>query len=904
MNPWDKTLDLIEAQDYERLAEFLNALSDADRRTVAEQMPDQLARRLGGTSRWEVMVRLGEMTTGYRLAGAACMGGAAQVTAWLNRRELRQVRNQEADTAMVMSVLRHRPEAWRQDLAVRLVKRLRPPAGSTGRRLQGTPGWELAAALIVQTGVVPPESDAFVAAWTWRVMARRRENGGRPVLGDDPLLDHLLPHLFRAQGVADALAADEDESRRQQREASRYETLGGTAPDPQSGLSITGELVTLAATGRLPRQALVDGCASRFLTGGEADEIAPFVTLWRQLETTVAEIPVLDFVRLLPSGSSPLTQLALDELRRAATAGALPDELFAEAIGALAFRPEKKYVAAAVKWLAAAPPSRGGGAAAALAHVFNADVQALWDRAVRLAVKLAPHADQAARDTIREAAGRLPDELRERLAAAYGTIPAATQPEPPTVTKLTAPPPPLLAPPLASAAEVLNELIDLRWPEEPSQIERILAALVELAHRDREEIVAQLTPSWRGTWVHPESHAYSSNDRTTHALLSRCVLALTFPGRSRQLTTALAKRADPALAFLDVLPHRLVLRRLREIIYLFERGATIPVLLATPTTATGHVAPTTLIERMERLGDAEPLEADFQQALLRLPRQVDETLLVRAEKLPTKAGRRLADWLRDGGLPDPEVHCEVGRPGSHHPDFPHGIRASVTPPDDLPDWLHELCSAQPANGYAAYPDDVVWWPAIMPSHREVVATYMVQVLPWLAKRSGSPVNATVVNATVALAHGDGPVGKATAVTIAACLAHPRPAQRAAAADALTILAARGQLPAADLGWAIAHLVRADTVPLKRITAALADLTTAGAHTEMWQALTTAVPLLLPTAPGEKTRSGLGEFLSVAVQAAVLAGARGEIPGLAELAARKGSSLVLQEARRLHRAITP
>ncbi|SDL74649.1 DUF6493 family protein [Nonomuraea jiangxiensis] len=896
MTPWDEVLERIEAEDDQRLAEFLNGLGDADRRMVAGQLAGHLATRLGGASRRQVMTRPGEPVTGYRLAGAACLGGAAQVAAWLNRRELRRVRDEAADAALVMSVLRRRPPEWRQDLAVRLVQRLRPPAGGIWRRLRGEPGWQLAAALVIETGVAPPESDAFVAGWAWRAAARHRENGGRPVLDGDPLLDHLLPRLFQAQGVAEALVADEDESRRQQREASP----GGPAHDPRSCLSIAGELAALAAAGRLPRRTLVDGCASRFLVGGEDAEIAPFVTLWRLLETSVAEIPVLDFVRLLPSADSPLVRLVVDELRRAEAAGALPDALFAEAVGALAFRPERKYVTAAIQWLAAVSPSRGGGAVAALAHVFDGDLPALWDPAVRLAVKLAPHADEAARDTIREAAGRLPDEPRERLAAAYGTVPAATQPEPPAAAKLIAPPPPVLAPPLTSAAELAAELTGLRWPEDPSQYERILAAMVELAHRDREEVVALLAPMWRGHWGHPDNplpHAYLSNDRTTHALLSRCVLALAYPDYSRRLTTALAERADPAYPD-AVLPHRLVLRRIREIIHLFERGATLPVLLATPTAATGHLDPETLLDRMERLGDVEPLEADFQQALLRLPRQVDTALLVRAEKLPTRAGRRLADWLRDGGLPDPEVRCEVGQPYGINPDFTLGVWASTAAPDGLPDWLRELCSARPANGYAAYPDDVVWWPAILPSHRELVAAYMVQVLPWLARRGGSRVDAVV-----ALAHGEGPVGRATAVSIAACLAHPRPVQRAAAADALTVLAVRGQLPAADLGWAVAHLVRVGAVSLRQITAALADLVAAGAHAEVCRALTTAVPLLLPAA-GEKTRSGLGELLSVAVQAAVLTGTRAEIPGLAELAARKGSSLVLQEARRLHRTISP
>ncbi|TYB51103.1 hypothetical protein FXF51_53995 [Nonomuraea sp. PA05] len=916
MNPWDEVLGRITSRDEAGLAEYLTGLDDADRRTVAAQVPGHLTARLDGASRWQIRERLGGLATGYRLAGAACMSGAAQVAAWLSRRELREVRDPAADAALVMSVLRHRPEAWRRDLAARLVRRVRPPAGPEWMRLRDAPGWELAAALVIETGVEPPESDGFVACWAWRMAARHRLDGGRPVLGDDPLLDRLLPRLFSAQGVADALIADEEESRRQQREATRLsgrpdgsapdrlsgrpdgsapDHLGGLARDHSgglasgTGLSIIGELVALAGAGRVPREALVGGCASRFMAGGEAAGIMPFVTLWRLLETSVAEIPVLDFVRLLPSGASPFVQLALDELRRAEAAGALDDELFAEAIGALVFRPEKKYVTAAVRWLAAAPPSRGGTAVAALAQVLEADLPALRDRAVRLAVKLAPHADEAARDAVREAAARLPEEARERLATAYGPLADVAPPEPLAVAALTAPSLPRLAQPLASAAELAAEFLMLYWPEEPGQYERIMAGLVELSHREREAVVTLLAPHWRGFYGHPDNPmgaAYASNDRTTRDLLHRCVLALVYPDYSRRLTAAIAERQEP-YEQREVLPQAIVLRRLREIIHLFEREETIPVLLATPTAATGHVDPETLLDRMERLGDAEPLDADFWQALLRLPREVDEALIVRAEKLPTDAGRRLAVWLRDGALPGPAVRNEPGRPCGAGPG---------PAPGGLPGWLSELCSVRFDNARCSYPDEIAWWPTIMPSHREVVAKYLVQCLSWLSESSGARAEALVT-----LAHGDGPVGRATALAIAAFLGHPRPAQRAAAAQALAVLAVRGQFPADDFGWAIAHLIQDGGLSLKRIAASLADLVDDGAHAEVWRAFATALPPLLPKT-GDRACAGLGEFLSVAVRAAVLAGARGEVPGLAELAGRKGSSRVLQEARRLHKTI--
>ncbi|QYC39006.1 hypothetical protein Nocox_06895 [Nonomuraea coxensis DSM 45129] len=142
------------------------------------------------------------------------------------------------------------------------------------------PGWDLAAALVADTGLEPPDGDAFVVGWLWR--PARRWPGDGLGLDGDPLLDTLLPRLFRTQGVAEPLE--------------------------RSGAA--GELAALARAGRVPRATLVAGCVSRFLTGGTDAETRPFVRLWRLLEPEPAEVPVLDLVRLLPSAGTSLAELA------------------------------------------------------------------------------------------------------------------------------------------------------------------------------------------------------------------------------------------------------------------------------------------------------------------------------------------------------------------------------------------------------------------------------------------------------------------------------------------------------------------------------------------------------------------------------------------------------------------
>ncbi|NUW41993.1 DUF7825 domain-containing protein [Nonomuraea rhodomycinica] len=874
MNVVQEVLGRIEAGSVADLATYLNGLGDDDKRMVARHLPTHLGERR--RSGFEAERRVRELALSYRLAGAACLGGAGQVADWLNRRELLWV-EPEANAAHVMSVLSDRPQEWRRDLAVRLVQRLRPTTGSTWRRIQALGNWDLAAALVIETGTEPPENDAFVSGWVLRNAERQRLHRNL-VLADDRLLDHMLPRLFQAQGVAGGLTWDREWG---------------------EGRTILGQLVAMAATGRVPRQVLLDGCVSRFLAGADAAEAAPFITLWRELEPEVAEIPVADFARMLPSASSPVVQLALEELHRAESR--LDGELFAEAVQALAYRPEKKYMAAAVKWIAAASPSRGALAVAALAPVFHVDTPSLRERAVRVAVKLAPHAAAPDREAIREAAAWLPADLRERVAAAFGAV-EEIQPERLGAAPLTATPLPALAPPITSVEELAAELATPLWPEVPAQFERILAALVRLTHLDRGAVVTGLQSWWQTNWQHPfDAHPYvygiSGFDEDIRSLLMRCVLAVVSPDDSRALTAALneSSRRWPSS---EPAPQRFVQRRFREVMSLFERGESVPVLLATPTSPTGHVDAATLLTRMEELGGTEPLECDFLQALLRLPRHIDPALVARAEKLPSQAGRRLTACLRDGGLPEPVVTWELlafDRP-AHYPQSLQEAHAGLAPPEGVSEQLAELWTLHPKPGYPPFSRHMVWWPSVMPSHREAVAAHVLACLPWIMDSTDGQVGAVA-----ALAHGDGPAGIATAGAIVIGMGHQHSAQRAYAADAIITLAAHGELPAADLGRALGHMIRGEQVKLNRVTGVLDEVTSAGAHAEVWAALAEAIPLLLP-GPGEKARAGLGELLKVAVRAAELSEARGDTPRLAELAARKGSSQLLHQARRLYEVI--
>ena len=117
-------------------------------------------------------------------------------------------------------------------------------------------------------------------------------------------------------------------------------------------------------------------------------------------------------------------------------------------------------------------------------------------------------------------------------------------------------------------------------------------------------------------------------------------------------------------------PHRFLLRRCAEVLAALKEDRLPSTLLATPTHDTGHLDPAEFLTRLEAVeaAGAEPLPADFQQALLRLPRTAGPEIVARAARLTSEAGRRAARWLADGPA-DPETgvrwkHDEDMRPDS------------------------------------------------------------------------------------------------------------------------------------------------------------------------------------------------------------------------------------------------
>nr|WP_062331708.1 DUF6493 family protein [Herbidospora sakaeratensis] len=856
----------------------IEALDAAGRKELLAELTARL--RLFGE--WRFATDHRHEVTGLRLAGALCHGGAGQVATWLNRRELREPDDPWADATVIAGALRGRPLDWRADLARRLTAALRAPreANWTWRRADGgPPGFALARTMLLETGA-EPEGDAFVVCWAWHAF----------VTGDlknDPIAETMVPRLFDTEGASAPFR-------------NSWESPATT--------KFIDRLLAETKKGRFDRSMILDGTIGRFLIGGDLRNLVMFVELRRRFEPGLDEMPARDLVRCLPASPANVADLAVEELRALDLAGRLDADLFGEAVGALALRAEKKHIAAALKWISEtfkvtkADPVRAEGALLALADVFSAETPATRARAIRLAVKLGAVGDTA-RAAVADAAARLSADEREPLAAAFGVTDPAEEEVFTGVPLVSAPP---LPPPIRTVPELVIELKDVQRSDDPDASERIMAALVELSHHDRDAMAADLKADFEPTaWEFfrnighvPDNSGWLLfwaaaliGDHADEAFLARArkLLGLNPSFLQRIKEMALPPR-DPHRSRRT--PHaRLFRQRVTEIVHMAAQGETRPCLLATPTLPGHLVDPETLLARLEALGDREPLPADLTQALLRLPREVDASVADRAEKIGGHGGRMLAEWVRDGGLPDPIVEWTV-KAINRHGWIDRRPVVTMDPGRRLPDHIDALVTLSPDDDYDYWiqPRDI--WVGTLPGHPEATAAFLLRWICAWAEQS-DPAGEAVIPLAVA----PGPVGPVVAATVVAAMGHQRAVQRSAAGEAFLALAGRPDFPAEGVGDAIRRLVTGDILKLNRITEVLGQSADAGAHAAVWEVLSIALPGLLPD-EGAKPRSGLGDLLGVAVKAARVCGAKGKVPGLAELAARKGSSRVNMEARSL------
>jgi Family of unknown function (DUF6493) len=885
---WPALEKLLDAGDASGVHIAVRDLDDKQRRALARPLQDY--EKLW----WSATSGRGHDSTAaaMKIAGAGCLPGASAVAAWLGRFG----RHWGEGNRAVLEVLRARPTALREEVALRL---------GNLRGLSDSLLGDLAVALVADTGVEPPATNSFAIAWLWTFGFR----WGHPLIGllrEDPLLPHAHRLLFEPDDVGRLLQ-------------------NPRLPDWPAALA------TLVDEGRLDRAVIIDACLGRLLRGGTPTQLRTYLQIYHALQVSLDEATTRtrDLLPLLPDSVSTVAGLAQAELRRIDEAGRLATETLAQASQATLFRPEKKLAAAQLSWLEAVikrSPDRAPELLPALTVAFGHPAPEVQQKAVALLSRHARHLSAQARAQAAEAADGLPDDLRRRLAGVLGEVPgeaagaeAASAEAPPGFA-----PPPFTAAsvpaPIGSPAELAEEVAAILEAAREAVIqgnaggvdavalERALAGLVALTHADRAGVAAALAPV-RGRWkAEPGPPGRDSGKWPPWAVeLFPLVVgaAAGLPGPIRTADwgegSALPGRLTAPLA---VLTHRML-----EIAAGISAGP-VPSLVATPTEATGHLDPAVLLARLGQAAAQrwQPWEYDLQQALLRLPRETDPQVAVAARRLGTPAGERLADWLEGGGLADlalQRVECERRhftydrRPGGGWETVTAlhvaALQVAEVPPPaprslagmlvSLPDPRHDPSAPIERREWTAC------WPAVAPSHRDLIAAYLLR--PWPRAYEGTELPL--------LAEADGPAGPGISLSIAGGLGAEEEGARAATVDGLLILAGRGQLDGAAVGADLAALVSLGHRKLTRVVPRLRDAARAGARIQVWDAIAAALPPLLAAAL-DKPANGLADLVALGTELAPAASAS-PIPELAVYSAQKKGTRLATEARRLHAHLT-
>ena len=867
-------LDAVREGRVEDIPKLVGTLTDAERRKglpVLKQWRKEIPELWRGEG--HLLVRRGLL-----LAGAGCCTGATAAAQWLTSRDLWWAGPE--DPQVVVDVLGDRAPEWLAEVARRLAE----------RRTVG--GWEygLIKRLSLLAGCEPPMTDGFVLGWERDIPQRGRtiEEG----LRDDPFLKAAVPRLFEV-----------DEA------GSDFQYTWGADP------GWPGALASLAREGLLSREMLVEGCLSRLLRGGRLGIVKGFLALLTALDLTADEraAHTLTWVRMLSVGHSLAAARAQEVLAELDEAGRLETEHLVEASRAALFRPEKKIVRAQLAMLDKAikrDRSLTDELLPVVSEAFGHEEHSLQDKALALAVRHRKHAGEGVLAELAASVQLLPSDLRERAAEAFGGFVAAEEAGPPAVEDDVLPPvaaPERLDPAPLAPAELAEEVVALlRGKGTPAQEERALNSLVVHAHADLAGLRAALEPV---VAAHRQPASWLSDNVFAQAL--EAVVMFVMGDAAKEKTSTLRIQSGlGALRFRfqeHQCPHTAIwsvcLSRAAEIGARLELGDPLPFLLATPTWTTGTIDPSELAARLAAYEESgtEPGPADLVQALLRLDRDVPLEARAAADRLTSPAGRRLAAWLASGGLPDPVVSRETERlrlrtprPGvlvrtealPGHEDHPEPFRSLL----DAHDPIGRPCKC--GGGGQCSPQAL----ALLPQHREIIAARMLSAFSALADSDhlghGVPV-------LPALAESGGPAGPATHLLVAYGLGARRFEEQLFAVDAMLVLAARGQLHAEQLGRDVAELASLRRLKLKRVVAALQEAVRTGAYATVWAVLSGALPGLLSGEPALAD----GALLTLAADCAERSGSRGAIPEIDELAARKGSSQLIKQARRLRTALS-
>ncbi|MFJ3673545.1 DUF6493 family protein [Streptomyces sp. NPDC090106] len=868
-------LDAVRAGRVEDIPKLVGALTDAERRKA---LPVLKQWRKDTPDLWRGKEHL-LVQQCLLLAGAGCCTSAAAAAQWITSRDL-WWDGHEGPQAVV-GVMGDRAPEWLAEVARRLAE----------RRTVG--GWEygLIKRLSLLARCEPPMTDGFILGWERDIPERGKTIEEK--LRDDPFLKGAVPRLFEV-----------DEA------GSDFQYTWDSDPGWPDALA------ALSREGLLSREVLVEGCLSRLLRGGRLGIVKGFLALLTALDLTADEraAHTLTWVQMLSGGHSLAATRAQETLAKLDEAGHLETEHLVEASRAALYRPEKKIVRAQLAMLDKAikrDPSVTDELLPVAVEAFGHEEHSLQDKALALAVRYRKHASDAVLAELAASTQLLHSDLRERAVEAFGGAGAAEETDPsPTEGGNVLPPvpdPERLDPAPLGPVELAEEVVALlRGKGTPAQEERALNSLVVHAHADMAGLRVALEPV---VAAHRQPAAWLSDNVFAQALEAVVVLVMgeTLEEKARTLRIQSGLGA-PRFRFQEhQCPHTAIrsvcLSRAVEIGARLELGDPLPFLLATPTWTTGTVDPSELAARLAVYEDSgtEPGPADLNQALLRLDREVPLEARAAADRLTSPAGRRLAAWLAADGLPDPALSRETERVRLRTPRPGVLVRTEALPGHaDYPEPFRSLLGAHdpigaPCNcgGEGQCSPQAL---ALLPQHREIIAARMLSAFSALADYDHLGRGVSVLPA---LAESGGPAGPATHLMVAYGLGARRFEEQLFAVDAMLVLAARGQLDAEGLGRDIAELTGLRRLTLKRVVAALQEAARTGAYAMVWAVLSGALPGLMA---GASAPAG-GALLTLAADCAERSEARGAIPEIDELAARKGSSQLIKQARRLRAALS-
>ncbi|MGW5423292.1 DUF7824 domain-containing protein [Streptomyces sp. NPDC003943] len=867
------TAELLAAVRAGRHAEVPGLLAELDaaaRKAVLPELKELRKEVRGwGWDRWNAQV---EAQRALRVAGAGCHTGAAAAAAWIGARDLTGWGEHTIDG--VLAVLADREPAWLADLAQRLAER---PAVAEDQ-------YRLVHALVVRSGCPVPTNEGYLLGWT-RAMAGR---GLVETLRADPQTPVLVPYVLELTETPGQLVW----------------SYGAESP-----AHWPGALRTLADEGVLDRAGLVDGCLSRLLRGGRPRDLRFPLALLELLGTTDEQRRgrVPDWLGMVADAPSPVAAYAQKVLAELALDGGLTVAELAEMSGAVLFRTEKKLVRAQLTLLGKVLRREPGAAAELLPVVtdaFGHEDTVIQERALALVGRHLARVDDQVRVELAGAAALLSPVHRAAAVELFGV--AASADEPPYEEVL--PPVPELRPlpPAAgTVAELVEELVALerRQYESLEDFERALDGVVRHAHRDRRALTAAVREAFPGAyWLDRGDH--TSNGSQGILTVLAALLGTVRPGQldaARRRPSGAPSCAHKALT-------RAIDARMWEAGWLMVTTP-VPFLLATPTWHTGAIDPLVLVARLREYRDAgvEPMPVDLAQALLRV-RKGDPSAAAAASEaaaLGTRAGARLADWLTADESLAPGLRF-LTRGGDHRSGrwwladrLVLAVRERRAVREEFPPafaWLG-ASPTEIARGCSHYH----WsglrplWPGVLPDDRETLAAWLLPSLFGGAEWE----ERDVAWGLTALAEADGPVGPAVHLALAVGLGCRHAEDRLTAVDALLVLASRGELDPALLGARLAELVAEGTVKPNRLADAARTAAATGAYATVRAVLVELLPSLL-TAP--KPVRGAGELVAVAAECVERCGGGSggtvTVSGLAETAARPGSTQLVVQARRL------